>query len=137
MTTALLTSYYGGFSPGMGVAVRTSVGKPRGWTGPLEYVPEVAPLGIFGRDLPWPEYEAAYLARLDRIDVTDLLRRFDDLSARHGGRPLVLLCFEKDPERCHRSLLARHLEAHGFGPVPDATLNDETPAQLTFDQGSQ
>ena len=132
MSTRLLTGYYGGYRPDVGVAVRTSVGSPKSWTGPLEHVREVTPYGVFGRDLPWPEYEAAYLARLARIDVTGLLRRFDDLSARNGGRPLVLLCFCGDRSRCHRSLLSRWLQQHGFGPVPEVCLAAETPAQLTL-----
>jgi uncharacterized protein YeaO (DUF488 family) len=136
VTTRLLTGHYGGYRPGMGVAVRTSVGTPKWWQSALEHVREVTPYGIFGHTDEWSEYRRLYVARLDRIDTTVLLRRFNDISARHGGRPLVLLCFERDRRRCHRSLLADWLEAHGFGPVPEARLSGETPAQMTLDSGS-
>ena len=31
--------------------------------------------------------------------------------------PTCLLCFERDPERCHRRVLAERLEANGFRTV--------------------
>jgi uncharacterized protein (DUF488 family) len=31
--------------------------------------------------------------------------------------PTCLLCFERDPERCHRRVLAERLEARGFTTV--------------------
>src|SRR3954468_13373472 len=119
MTGQLATSYYGGYQVEYGVPVRTSVGTPRWWKRELEHVRRITPYGVFGQ-AEGAEYERLYLARLDQIDVNSLAQRFADISARHDNRPLVLLCFEKNPAECHRSLLARWLEAHGFGPVPEA-----------------
>ena len=113
MTPELRTSYYARWRPEHGVAVRTSVGTPRGWTGPLEHIRRITPYGAFGHD----DWRERYEARLDRIDAAELAQRFADVSTRHDGRPLVLLCFEKDPADCHRSVLAAWLAEHGLGPV--------------------
>jgi hypothetical protein len=120
--TDLATSYYAGFKPEMGAPVRTSVGTPKWWRGELEHIRRITPYGVFGIEDP-DEYKAAYVARLDRIDVADLAQRFEEISAKHGGRPLVLLCFEsltKPDQWCHRRIAADWLEEHGFGPVPEA-----------------
>jgi uncharacterized protein YeaO (DUF488 family) len=52
-------------------------------------------------------FEATYLAELEEAGVAkvrDLLRRFSEEA---GGRPLVLLCWERDRAECHRSMFAR------------------------------
>ena len=123
MTVALCTSYYAGYRPEYGVAVRTSVGSPRWWEGDLEHIRRISPYGVFG-EAEGAEYERRYIERLDQIDLESLAQRFAEISARHDSRPLVLLCFERDPADCHRSMLARWLEARGFGPVPEAGESD-------------
>jgi uncharacterized protein (DUF488 family) len=53
-----------------------------------------------------PEYRERYRREiLDRVDLGELVRKqpADGLAA--------LLCVERDPEACHRSLIAEHLEA--------------------------
>jgi uncharacterized protein (DUF488 family) len=53
-----------------------------------------------------PEYRERYLREiLDRADLSELVRKLpaDGLAA--------LLCVERDPEACHRSLIAERLEA--------------------------
>jgi uncharacterized protein (DUF488 family) len=53
-----------------------------------------------------PEYRERYLREiLDRADLGELVRKLpaDGLAA--------LLCVERDPEACHRSLIAERLEA--------------------------
>ena len=52
-----------------------------------------------------PEYRAGYLREiLDRADLTPLLAEL----------PAALVCVERDPEACHRSLIAARLaEEHG------------------------
>jgi uncharacterized protein (DUF488 family) len=53
-----------------------------------------------------PEYRERYLREiLDRVDLGELVRNLpaDGLAA--------LLCVERDPEACHRSLIAERLEA--------------------------
>ena len=59
-----------------------------------------------------PEYRERYLREiLDRVDLGELIR---DLPADGLG---ALLCVERDPEACHRSLIAERLEAEYGVPV--------------------
>ncbi|GEP00352.1 DUF488 domain-containing protein [Methylobacterium haplocladii] len=51
---------------------------------------------------------------LDTADGGLALDRLVDLAER---APICLLCFERDPERCHRRVLAERLEAKGFATV--------------------
>jgi hypothetical protein len=53
------------------------------------------------------DFEESYVAGLEEIGVEkigDLLRRLSDEG---GGQALVLLCHERDPAECHRSMFAR------------------------------
>ena len=60
MTVALCTSYYAGYRPEYGVAVRTSVGSPRSWEGDLEHIRRISPYGVFG-EAEGAEYERRYI----------------------------------------------------------------------------
>ncbi len=53
------------------------------------------------------DFEREYLRELEEAGVEkigDLLRRLSDEG---GGQALVLLCHERDPAECHRSMFAR------------------------------
>ena len=56
-----------------------------------------------------PEYVERYTAEvLDRVDLDPIVRWI-------GASSAALLCVERDPEACHRSLVAARLERdHGF-----------------------
>jgi hypothetical protein len=114
MALELFTASYADFDPAWGVPVRTSVGSPKWWAGPpLEHIRRVTPYGVFGVIEDRDEYAAAYLDCLDAAGVDALHERFSSLSAKHGGAPLVLLCFEDltNPHAwCHRQLLASWIE---------------------------
>jgi uncharacterized protein (DUF488 family) len=59
-----------------------------------------------------PEYAARYTAEiLDRVDVRGLVADLPD-----GGLS-ALLCVERDPEACHRSLIAQRIEAISGEPA--------------------
>ena len=42
---------------------------------------------------------------------------FRDLEALAGVQPICLLCFERDPANCHRTVLAQRLAERGFETV--------------------
>jgi uncharacterized protein (DUF488 family) len=42
---------------------------------------------------------------------------FEDLAALAETQPICLLCFERDPENCHRRILAQRLEERGWQSV--------------------
>ncbi|HEU4736031.1 MAG TPA: DUF488 domain-containing protein [Solirubrobacterales bacterium] len=57
-----------------------------------------------------PEYASRYTAEiLDRVDLAPIVRWI-------GATTAALLCVERDPEACHRSLIAARLQDEwGFG----------------------
>lgn len=48
------------------------------------------------------------------LDTADGGLALDDLARMAEAAPTCLLCFERDPARCHRRVLAERLEARGF-----------------------
>jgi uncharacterized protein (DUF488 family) len=63
--------------------------------------------------------ERVYAEQMEREEAQAALT---ELEAVAGDRPVCLLCFERDPELCHRRILARRLGGSGFACV------DLTPA---------
>ncbi|UMY20181.1 DUF488 domain-containing protein [Methylobacterium organophilum] len=51
------------------------------------------------------------------LDTADGGLALDALAELAGKAPVCLLCFERDPERCHRRVLAERLAARGFATV--------------------
>ena len=59
-----------------------------------------------------PEYRRRYLSEiLDRVDLGELV---DELPDEGAG---ALFCVERDPEACHRSLIAERIQAEYGVPV--------------------
>ena len=59
-----------------------------------------------------PEYVERYTHEiLDRVDLRPIAAEMPD------GAASVLLCVERDPEACHRYLIAERLEAEGLARV--------------------
>lgn len=59
----------------------------------------------------------------DQVLATDEAQAaFQDLEALAASRPICLLCFERDPVNCHRTVLAKKLESLGFETVDLAVL---------------
>lgn len=76
----------------------------------MDYVhmPELAPTremfdDIRKRHRHWPTYEREFLALMDERRVAETVDRESLANA-------VLLCSEHSPERCHRRLVAEHLQ---------------------------
>jgi uncharacterized protein (DUF488 family) len=64
-------------------------------------------VGKRSRTLLAREYRERYVAEiLDRADLDAVVAEFP------SGRAAALMCVERDPEACHRSLIAERLAAH-------------------------
>lgn len=90
--------------------VRTTTGAPRFRLG-YELAGNVGMLAPHGlRQIEHrPEFEAAYLARLDGFGVEQIRAALEDVAGAAGATGVVLLCFEDldDPTQwCHRSIFA-------------------------------
>jgi hypothetical protein len=135
VTVRLATGRYKTFRLEQGIPVAITVGKPK-W--PLGYAIEheirwLAPWGLMRLD--GDEFVRAYRDQLDRLDLDVLIERFEAIGAQHGGQRLVLLCFEKPGELCHRRVFAEWFEEHTGRRVPEVEdpqlqLHDE-PAPAT------
>lgn len=61
--------------------------------------------------------DAALLRKIyceDVLESADGIAALDELVTLAGGAPTCLFCFERDPARCHRRLLAERLAPRGF-----------------------
>ena len=105
------------------VPVRVSLDPP---IIPLSYpLEEVAPLlilplGIFGDS---PKLNPAYWEHLDRIGLAAIAGELNEISARHGGKPLALVDYE-DLQRghgSHRVVIGAWLEEQTEQPVLELT----------------
>jgi hypothetical protein len=111
------------------VKVRTTVGNPRGalGAGVVAQIKEVTPYGLFGQGLSQEEFTARYRERLEGYGVEKLRQRFAEVSQAHGGKDLVLLCFEdvlhpgKDGRVgfCHRRVFADWWQEKTDEPVEE------------------
>lgn len=69
----------------------------------LRHAYTIKPYGVFGK-YKGEEYAQKYFERLEKIGVDRIL---EDLKQAQGGKKdLVLMCYEKKPEECHRSMFA-------------------------------
>lgn len=103
--------------------VAVSVGVPRNltWARTMR-CSEITPWGLVGakaRELTPQEWEARYLARLERNGVEAITARLQTLYTSYGNHPLVLLCWEPDPDDCHRGMFARWWEQQTKQKVPE------------------
>ena len=57
-------------------------------------------------EITWAQYVPRYLAGLRRAEAQAALGELRELA---GRGPVTLLCGCADPQRCHRTLLQRHL----------------------------
>lgn len=60
------------------------------------------------------EYTKQYLQFLKTVDWSLTIGKLFDISDKHQGKDLVLCCFEKPDDFCHRHLLAEYLTKHGM-----------------------
>jgi hypothetical protein len=102
--TDLYTCSFADYRREMGKPVRISLGRPKYKTQVDVDVNvwELTPHPSYFRASP-EEFDRRYTAQLDRVGVVELwkqLRVLDD------GRPLVLLCFERNGDDCHRRRFA-------------------------------
>lgn len=57
-------------------------------------------------DSDWQKFEKKYKEQLECLDPEEVL---SDLKTLSNGKDIVLVCFEKDSEHCHRSICAKWL----------------------------
>ena len=118
--------------------MRTSLGKPK-WLAPavadaIPYLKDLAPVGLFQVRDP-DEFRRRYCERLGRIGVERIERRFHELIDANDGKPLVLLCFERHRQDCHRGDFAAWWEERTGEVVPEFHASLLTPEPPVDPQG--
>ncbi len=91
--------------------IQTSIGRPRFIAYEVEPWPAVMPWGLLGEE-DLQAFRRRYRHRLHRL-TPRILAELAELLAKYDGWPLALLCFERDPAQCHRSILAEWLREKG------------------------
>jgi hypothetical protein len=71
-------------------------------------------------------FDKSYLRQLDSEGVGKIRDLLGKLSDEAGGKPLVLLCHEKNPADCHRSTFAAWWEEKTGQRVPELGGSQET-----------
>lgn len=102
----LFTTCYGRFNPKMGQPVVTSLGTPKSdvvkaW--PVAHL--LTPRWSYWKADP-ENFRRQYLEQLDRFGPEKIARMLQRIAEETGESRLVLLCWEADWEKCHRSMLA-------------------------------
>lgn len=113
---AVYTSYYGSRElPEDAVRVQISVSKPRGFAvdeSILDLSPDSSTLWAYkDRRINDAEYTRRFYAKIDGKEA-EILSKLDDIQKRHPGKDVVLLCWEKPGEFCHRRLFADWAKEH-------------------------
>lgn len=102
------------------VPVGISRGAPR-WSLPYRYrtMRELAPSReVFGIEDPG-EFAEAYRTGLDEIGVERIVSGLSRIAEEEGGKPLILLCWERPGEFCHRRVLSGWLHERTGVEVPE------------------
>ncbi len=94
--------------------VQISRGRPRG---ALDFRYRVArwlaPDDETWQHEDWGDFAASYRRQLDELGPDAIMGRLARISEEAGGPALILLCFERNPDDCHRGLLASWLRERG------------------------
>jgi hypothetical protein len=133
--TELATSSYRQFRLGMGVPVRVTLGRPPRWFfHEWEEVRLIAPTPSIFKVEDDDEFRALYVARLRDLGPERIEESLRELSDRHPGERLVLLCYEDvlKGEVCHRRMFAAWWRAVTGERVPELDPADFTGTPRLF-----
>lgn len=112
----IYTSYYAkmrNLNPNF-VCVQISTSKPSWFLYAKDSIPELFPgwdlvNGIKTGTITEEQYKREYLERLSVMDKSYILNRITEISNMNGSKDVVLLCYEKPGDFCHRHLVGEWL----------------------------
>lgn len=95
--------------------VSISIFAPKGWKGMhvTGFAPTLTLLNKYHQGLSTQEYETEYRKHITRLNNMHAL--FEMMARKAHGRDIVLLCYEKEGEFCHRHILSDMVyEKYGY-----------------------
>jgi hypothetical protein len=95
------TGCFARYKPEMGLAVRITVWRPKRFKYPYVDYLALAPFGLMGI-VDEDEFARRYRAKLEKVGAEAYYKGLAKLWEEEGKRPLILLCYERYPTRCHR-----------------------------------
>ena len=105
----IYTSYFANYRkiPNDTIKIAICLYPPKGWTGYkyLELSPSADMLSL-AKSGNWSEFIKMYRSKLDCLEADEVVENLYDIS---GNSDIVLLCYEKNPSECHRSLVREWL----------------------------
>lgn len=116
----IFTSYFSkvGQLPKSVVPISISIWPPKGWAGAQfrALAPTKEILLAYKQNGDWGAYVEKYNRDvLSKLNPHDVVAQLEQIT---GGRNAVLVCFEREPVQCHRTLVANWLKAAGY-PVAE------------------
>lgn len=75
-------------------------------------------------NISWEEYSSEYLEGLKTVSgVVEKLQSYIDIAEENGNLGIILLCWEKSDQNCHRRLLANYLTQLTGHPISEMVLS--------------
>lgn len=65
-------------------------------------------------EISWVDYEHEYRDQISKLDLERCIKLISAVTYAQGSNGVVLLCYEKDSMKCHRSILADVLNKLGI-----------------------
>ena len=117
----IYTSYFAKVNklPENARCISICLSPPKGYNG-LEYkalAPTWDILKKYKMNMDQDEYAAAFRAMLSRLNPREVLKDFYSM-LNYEDRDMILLCYEKPPDFCHRHLVAEWFTNNGY-PVEE------------------
>ena len=79
----------------------------------VENIPELSPESIilfrYKRDHNVSKFTESFKLQLSKLNKEKIINKLEDISQKHNNADIVLVCYEKQSDFCHRHILAEWL----------------------------
>ena len=117
-TAEILFSYFGNWRkfPADYIVISIAQHPPRGWAGPQDngLAPAEWLLAGYQNNHDWEWYAQAYKHGLTAVDLVGIADTWLHFAKESGGKGIIFCCYEKNNEKCHRSLLMEMMREKGL-----------------------
>ena len=115
---SILFSYFGNWRkfPTDYIVISIAHHPPRGWAGPQDngLAPAEWLLAGYKNNHDWEWYAQAYKHGLTAVDLVGIAEVWLKSAKESGRKGIIFCCYEKDNQKCHRSLLMEMMREKGL-----------------------